>query len=55
MAALVPGIHVLLSFLRDRDVDGRDKPGHNGWNEDALHSIFLASSGSMIGMPSRIG
>jgi hypothetical protein len=30
MAGLVPGIHVLLSFLRDEDVDGRDKPGHDG-------------------------
>src|SRR5229473_2812097 len=48
---------VLLTFLssRDKDVDGRDKPGHDGWHVDAAHSIFLASSGSMIGMPSRIG
>jgi hypothetical protein len=28
MPGLVPGIHVLL-FLPDKDVDGRDKPGHD--------------------------
>jgi hypothetical protein len=27
MPGLVPGIHVLL--LRNEDVDGRDKPGHD--------------------------
>jgi hypothetical protein len=26
----VAGIHVLLSFFGDKDVDGRDKPGHDG-------------------------
>ena len=29
MPALVAGIHVFLS-LRQKDVDGRDKPGHDG-------------------------
>ena len=30
MPGLVPGIHDLLSFLRcAKDVDGRDKPGHD--------------------------
>src|ERR1700688_1654949 len=29
MPALVAGIHVLLSLL-GKDVDGRDKPGHDG-------------------------
>jgi hypothetical protein len=29
MPGLVPGIHVLL-FLQLEDVDGRDKPGHDG-------------------------
>jgi hypothetical protein len=29
MPALVAGIHVLLSG-RTKDVDGRDKPGHDG-------------------------
>jgi hypothetical protein len=28
MPGLVPGIHVFLS-CRDKDVDGRDKPGHD--------------------------
>jgi hypothetical protein len=28
MPGLVPGIHVLLSCCR-KDVDGRDKPGHD--------------------------
>jgi hypothetical protein len=31
MPGLVPGIHVLLSPIsRNKDVDGRDKPGHDG-------------------------
>ena len=55
MPGLVPGIHVLRSFLQDKGVDGRDKPGHGEADNDLAHSIFLASSGSMIGMPSRIG
>jgi hypothetical protein len=29
MPGLVPGIHVLLRRMKE-DVDGRDKPGHNG-------------------------
>jgi hypothetical protein len=29
MPGLVPGIHVFLSLLRDRDVDGRVEPGHD--------------------------
>ncbi len=29
MPGLVPGIHVLLS-LGGKNVDGRDKPGHDG-------------------------
>ncbi len=28
MPGLVPGIHVLA--LREKNVDGRDKPGHDG-------------------------
>ncbi len=28
MPGLVPGIHVLLAYV-DKDVDGRDKPGHD--------------------------
>ena len=29
ITGLVPVIHVLLSFLGDKDVDGRDTPGHD--------------------------
>jgi hypothetical protein len=29
MPGLVPGIHVLSSSIKE-DVDGRDKPGHDG-------------------------
>jgi len=30
ITGLVPVIHVLLSFQGHKDVDGRDKPGHDG-------------------------
>jgi D-alanyl-D-alanine dipeptidase len=30
MPGLVPGIHVLAAFATLKDVDGRDKPGHDG-------------------------
>jgi hypothetical protein len=30
MPGLVPGIHVLLRMAQNSDVDGRDKPGHDG-------------------------
>jgi hypothetical protein len=29
MPGLVPGIHVLISFNADEDMDGRVKPGHD--------------------------
>jgi hypothetical protein len=29
MPGLVPGIHALHTFVRKKDVDGRDKPGHD--------------------------
>jgi hypothetical protein len=34
MPGLVPGIHVLLHVELRKDVDGRDKPGH----DDKLHN-----------------
>ncbi|QOZ15050.1 hypothetical protein XI02_08525 [Bradyrhizobium sp. CCBAU 21365] len=37
MPGLVPGIHVFVSTRR-KDVDGRDKPGHDG-AEESVHSI----------------
>jgi hypothetical protein len=30
MPGLVPGIHVFAIPARKKDVDGRDKPGHDG-------------------------
>jgi hypothetical protein len=30
MAGLVPAIYVLLAFFGGKNVDGRDKPGHDG-------------------------
>jgi len=30
MPGLVPGIHVFVSIQQTKDVDGRDKPGHDG-------------------------
>jgi hypothetical protein len=29
MPGLVPGIHAFPKFQRSKDVDGRDKPGHD--------------------------
>ena len=29
MPGLVPGIHVFAALARVKDVDGRDKPGHD--------------------------
>jgi hypothetical protein len=31
MPGLVPGIHVFSGVLAKKDVDGRDKPGHDEW------------------------
>jgi hypothetical protein len=31
MPGLVPGIHALLLEVAAKDVDGRDKPGHDGF------------------------
>ena len=30
MPGLVPGIHVLTGRKKEKNVDGRDKPGHDG-------------------------
>jgi len=38
MPGLVPGIHALLYEL-DKDVGGRDKPGHKEKARDMRHSI----------------
>jgi hypothetical protein len=31
MSGLVPGIHVLVLLRKKQDVDGPNKPGHDGW------------------------
>src|SRR5271163_2756286 len=43
MPGFVPGIHVFL-YVQDQDVDGRDKPGHDGADEErtmATHKLLL--------------
>ena len=42
MPGLVPGIHVFL-VISKQDVDGRDKPGHDGMN-DRRDRIYCAAS-----------
>jgi hypothetical protein len=43
MPGLVPGIHVFLScFIESpEDVDGRDKPGHDGSIVSSIHRLRL--------------
>jgi hypothetical protein len=36
MAGLVPAIHVLLHRAKKKDVDARDKPGHDAVRDRAL-------------------
>jgi hypothetical protein len=38
MPGLVPGIHAFKKFQRCKDLDGRDKPGH-----DEKHAISCAA------------
>jgi hypothetical protein len=40
MPGLVPGIHVLVPITRVKDVDGRDKPGHDDMEGSASFLIF---------------
>ena len=44
MAGLVPAIHVLLA-ADPKDVDARDKPGHDGFCNCLAY--FIANAGSM--------
>jgi hypothetical protein len=37
MPGLVPGIHVRLPAVLVQDVDGRDKPGHDGAALPVIH------------------
>jgi hypothetical protein len=45
MPGLVPGIHVL--GLGTKDVDGRDKPGHDEKQQDCLNVMRPAGSGGL--------
>src|SRR4051812_45226074 len=40
MPGLVPGIHVFLPSRVPKDVDGRDKPGHDGGEIAAAMSLI---------------
>jgi hypothetical protein len=56
MPALVAGIHVLFSFRGGKDVDGRDKPGHDEgskWLALAMTGEALAQSCSVRGLKVR--
>jgi hypothetical protein len=43
MPGLAPGIHVLLSRT-PKDVDGRDKPGHDGGENEGAATSMAANS-----------
>jgi hypothetical protein len=46
MPGLIPGIHVL--WLKNEDVDGRVKPGHDGVIGISTASIFILHCGKKI-------
>ena len=46
MPGLGPGIHVLASLTRSKDVDGRDKPGHDEGEEIIFSGWLHFRSGS---------
>jgi hypothetical protein len=54
MPGLVPGIHVL-PVSPNEDVDGRDKPGHDGekrwWRQWPPPLFFIAASCSGLAAP----
>jgi hypothetical protein len=43
MPGLVPGIHVFFFFEARSDVDGRDRPGHDGDNTSSNQEGFSAA------------
>jgi len=47
MPGLVPGIHVL-SGLSKKDVDGRDKPGHDDEKRICPSPLLSAYDGAMV-------
>jgi hypothetical protein len=46
MPGLAPGIHAFLSTARTQDVDGRDKPGHDGFVASVRGDQDMALDGS---------
>src|SRR6202022_2702649 len=52
MPGLVPGIHVLLSFLGAKDVDGRDKPGQDADRPTSASPIRLQAVGEFPSLAS---
>ncbi len=52
MPGLVPGIHVL-TVSPNKDMDGRDKPGHDGekWWRQCPPLFFIAASCSGVAAP----
>jgi hypothetical protein len=50
MPGLVPGIHVFVAALKKKDVDGRDKPGHDDvLYRPAFHSPTSAAISAAAG------
>jgi hypothetical protein len=47
MPGRVPGMHVLLS-CRGKDVDGRDKPGHDGSENSSRSLSFRFAENALI-------
>jgi fluoride exporter len=52
MPGLVPGIHVFRIRLEFKDVDGRDKPGHDE-GEDVMAAYMWVAIGSALGGVAR--
>jgi hypothetical protein len=44
----VPGIHVFAAFATPKDVDGRDKPGHDGKERVRSNLITLKRDAARI-------
>jgi hypothetical protein len=47
MAGLDPAIHVLLRLSAKKDVDARDKPGHDDFNQTATSSATPTTISAM--------
>jgi hypothetical protein len=49
MPGLVPGIHAFLSASNKQDVDGRDKPGHDGVARSQLYFALSSILSTRLG------